>query len=72
MVALLLDAYWVGVRSSREIERARHHDVAFRVICAGLLPDHTTVTPFRQRHEEALTSPPRSPTSRTTRHSSTR
>ena len=54
MVALLLYAYCVGVRSSRQIERACHVDVAFRVICAGLLPDHTTVARFRQRHEEAL------------------
>ena len=54
MVALLLYAYCVGVRSSRQIERACHHDVAFRVICGGLLPDHTTISRFRQRHEEAL------------------
>jgi len=54
MVALLLYAYCVGVRSSRQIERACHVDVAFRVICAGLLPGHTTVARFRQRHEEAL------------------
>jgi transposase len=54
MVALLLYAYCVGVRSSRQIERACHVDVALRVICAGLLPDHTTVARFRQRHEEAL------------------
>jgi len=33
---------------------AAQHTVAFRVICAGLLPDHTTVARFRQRHEEAL------------------
>jgi len=54
MVALLLYAYCVVLRSSRQIERACHVDVAFRVICAGLLPDHTTVARFRQRHEEAL------------------
>jgi transposase len=54
MVALLCYAYCVGVRSSRRIERACHVDVAFRVICAGLLPDRTTVAWFRQRHGEAL------------------
>jgi transposase len=54
MVALLLYAYCVGVRSSRQIERACHVDVAFQVICAGLLPDHTTIARFRQRHDEAL------------------
>ena len=54
MVALLVYAYCVGVRSSRQIERACHVDVAFRVICAGLFPDHTTIARFRQRHEQAL------------------
>jgi transposase len=54
MVALLVYAYCLGVRSSRQIERACQVDVAFRVICAGLFPDHTTIARFRQRHEEAL------------------
>jgi transposase len=54
MVALLLYAYCVGVRSSRQIERACLTDVAFRVVCANAGPDHTTVARFRQRHEEAL------------------
>lgn len=56
MVALLVYAYCVGVRSSRQIERACHVDVAFRLICAGLFPDHTTIARFRQRHEQALKS----------------
>jgi transposase len=56
MVALLVYAYCLGVRSSRQIERACHVDVAFRVICAGLFPDHTTIARFRQRHEDALKS----------------
>jgi transposase len=54
MVALLLYAYCQGVRSSRQIERACHVDVAFRVIAANQTPDHTTIARFRQRHEEAL------------------
>ena len=54
MVALLLYAYCLGVRSSRQIERACHVDVAFRVICANLFPDHTTIARFRSRHEDAL------------------
>ena len=40
MVALLLYAYCQGVRSSRQIERACHVDVAFRVIAANQTPDH--------------------------------
>ncbi|MGH9045544.1 MAG: transposase [Acidimicrobiales bacterium] len=51
-IALLVYACCLGVRRSRQIERACHVDVGFRVICAGLFPDHTTIARFRQRHEE--------------------
>jgi transposase len=54
MVALLLDAYCLGVRSRRQIERLCERDVAFRVVAGHLRPDHATVTRFRQRHGEAL------------------
>ncbi|WP_205620920.1 transposase [Intrasporangium chromatireducens] len=56
MVALLLYAYCTGVVSSRKIERACYVDVAFRVVCANLPPDHTTIARFRARHEQALKS----------------
>lgn len=56
MVALLLFAYCQGVRSSREIERRCVRDVGFRVIAAGLRPDHATIARFRVRHEAALGS----------------
>ena len=54
MVALLLYAYAVGERSSRQIERRCVEDVAFRVIAANRAPDHTTISRFRQRHAERL------------------
>jgi transposase len=54
MVALLLYAYAVGERSSRQIERRCREDVAFRVITANLVPDHATIARFRARHELAL------------------
>ena len=54
MVALLLYAYARGIRSSRAIERACEEDVAFRVIAAHQVPDHTTIARFRQRHQDAL------------------
>src|SRR5688572_10307960 len=53
MVALVLYAYAVGERSSRQIERRCHED-AFRVIAANRAPDHTTISRFRQRHAEPL------------------
>ncbi len=54
MVALLLYAYARGMRSSRAIERALVEDVAYRVIAANLVPDHSTIADFRVRHEAAL------------------
>ena len=54
MVALLLYAYAIGVRSSRAIERRCREDVAFRVITANHAPDHATVARFRVRHEHAI------------------
>src|ERR1700755_3076208 len=54
MVGLLLYAYCVGVRSSRQIERACRGDVAFRVICAMEVPDHSTVAEFRRRHQDLI------------------
>ena len=54
MVALLLYAYAVGERSSRQIERRCREDVAFRVIAANEVPDHATIARFRARHEQAL------------------
>ncbi|MGH3267033.1 MAG: transposase, partial [Trebonia sp.] len=54
MVALLLYGYARGNRSSRGIERACVEDVAYRVICANLVPDHSTIADFRKRHESAL------------------
>jgi transposase len=54
MVALLLYAYCLGVRSSRQIERLCLRDVAFRVVAGNLRPDHATIARFRQRHTEAL------------------
>jgi transposase len=47
LVTVLVWAYAHGVRSSREIERLCGTDVAFRVICAGNLPDHATFARFR-------------------------
>lgn len=54
MVALLLYAYAIGERSSRQIERRCREDVAFRCLSANQIPDHATIARFRARHEEAL------------------
>lgn len=48
LLALLVYAYCTKVRSSRQIERLCETDVAFRVICANRVPDHSTIARFRQ------------------------
>ncbi|WP_030470291.1 transposase [Lentzea aerocolonigenes] len=54
LLALLIYAYAVGERSSRRIQPLCGTDVAFRVICAQDVPDHTTIARFRQAHVEAF------------------
>ena len=54
MISLLLYAYAVGERSSRRIERRCSEDIAFRVIAANHVPDHTTIARFRVRHADEL------------------
>lgn len=46
MLTLLFYAYARGIRSSRQIERLCWDDVAFRVICAQDVPDHSTIWRF--------------------------
>ena len=54
MVAVLLYAYCLGIRSSRKIARALERDVGFRVVAANQQPDFRTICRFRAQHEEAL------------------
>lgn len=54
MLALLVYAYCSGLRSSRRIEAACGSDLAYRVICANVVPDHNAIARFRSDHEEAI------------------
>ena len=47
LVTVLVWAYAHGVTSSRDMERLCGTDVAFRVICGGNLPGHSTFARFR-------------------------
>jgi transposase len=47
LLTLLIWAWSQGLRSSRRIERACSDVVSYRVICAGDVPDHTTIARFR-------------------------
>jgi hypothetical protein len=44
---VLLYAYAVGVRSSRQVERRCQEEVAFRVLADNATPDHVTIARFR-------------------------
>src|SRR5512142_556084 len=54
LVAVLVWAYAHKVTSSRRIEELCRTDVAFRLICAGNLPDHVTVARFRGQFPDAV------------------
>jgi transposase len=53
LVTVLTWAYAHQVTSSRRIEQLCQTDVAFRVICGGNLPDHTTIARFRGEFADA-------------------
>jgi transposase len=53
LVTVLTWAYAHQVTSSRRIEQLCQTDVAFRVICGGNLPDHTTIARFRAEFADA-------------------
>ena len=52
---VLVYGYALGVRASRDLERACRLDLAFRFLAHGLVPDHATLCRFRRRHFAALT-----------------
>jgi transposase len=54
LLAVLLYGYCTGIRSSRQIERRCHEDIAFRILAGNTTPDHVTIARFRVRHEQAL------------------
>lgn len=54
LLALLIYAYANGERSSRRIEQLCIQDVACRVVCSNLCPDHTVVARFRSENEAAF------------------
>jgi transposase len=54
MLTLLFYAYARGVSSSRQIERLCFDDVAFRVICAQDVPDHSTIWRFADMAPEVV------------------
>src|SRR2546423_10186 len=54
LLMVLVWAYAHKESSSRRLEELCRTDVAFRVICAGNLPDHSTIARFRKDFGEAV------------------
>lgn len=54
MVALLVYSYCMGERSSRKMERLCKVDIAYRILAANQLPDHTTIARFRRNNLKTL------------------
>jgi transposase len=53
LLTVLVWAYAHGEASSRRMEELCRTDVAFRLICAGNLPDHSTIARFRKESGDA-------------------
>jgi transposase len=51
---VLLSGYCTAVRTSDQLERRRHEDLAFQVLAGNTTLDHVTLARFRVRHEQAL------------------
>jgi len=54
MTKVLIYGYWVGVFSSRRIQKRLQEDIGFKVLAAGNEPDFRTISDFRKIHLEAL------------------
>ena len=53
-MVLLLNAYCVGLPSSRKIKKACWEDAPFRVLTGNQQPDHSRISEFRRHHLGAL------------------
>ena len=52
MLKVLIYGYSIGLRASRQLERACRLDDAFRFLAHGLRPDHTALCRFRHDHPQ--------------------
>lgn len=56
MLGLLIYSYATGTFSSRQIERSTYENVAVRLLCADLHPDHDSICTFRRANGTLLKS----------------
>jgi transposase len=54
LLKILVYGYSYGIRSSRKLERALHHNLSFIWLAGGLKPDFKTIARFRRQNRKAL------------------
>jgi len=54
MLKLLVYGYSYGLRSSRKLEMATYHNLAFIWLMGGMKPDHKTIARFRKNNRTVL------------------
>ena len=54
MLKLIVYGTSYGLRASRKLERACHHNLSFQWIMGGQKPDDSTIALFRSEHKEAM------------------
>jgi transposase len=54
MIKLIVYGCSYGLRSSRKLERATYHNLAFMWLMGGLNPDHKTISRFRKNNRDTL------------------
>ena len=54
MLKLLIYGYAYGIRSSRKLERACHHNLAFIWLSEGIKPDYRTIARYRIANKDVL------------------
>ena len=54
ILKLLIYGYSYGIKSSRKLERACHHNLSFIWLMEALKPDYRTIARFRATHREAI------------------
>jgi len=54
MLKILVYGTSYGIRTSRKLERACHHNLSFIWLTGNLKPDHMTISRFRRSHRDSL------------------
>ena len=54
MLKLIIYGSSYGIRSSRKLERACHHNISFKWLMGDLIPQYRTIARFRCKYKEAI------------------